>query len=437
MDNNNPWLRAEIAQWLREGIITDEQARTLYARYPAFVAYRPKSDIAWGKAIFAVLGAGVFGLGVILLFAYNWEGMHRFAKMAAIGLGIVGAHGIALLMAKSDKSNPRITESFHLLGTMIFGAGIWLIAQIYHFDAHYPDGFLLWCVAALALAWALPSTAHAALATILLLLWSGLETFEFGRHIPLASCALLLLILPLAYLQRSASLLAVVLLALPLSYVFTVFGIGEKYLFAVGLLLLISYFALANLATVSAYPESAYVVKIVASSLWLPLIFIGSFIGLSPLLGMSQLAGFGLLYVLLPLFAAVVAWAIAIARSRTRPETLDEWLESGLVLLVLLVVVLPAVVGLDVNGFSRGIFNIVFMAYGLLYVYRGTQFLKGRILSLGCVMLVLLGAARFTDLFQSLLARSAVFLLLGVLLFLIGLRYSKQSTRKKLEKPHA
>ena len=121
MDNNNPWLRAEIAQWLREGIITDEQARTLYARYPAFVAYRPKSDIAWGKAIFAVLGAGVFGLGVILLFAYNWEGMHRFAKMAAIGLGIVGAHGIALLMAKSDKSNPRITESFHLLGTMIFG----------------------------------------------------------------------------------------------------------------------------------------------------------------------------------------------------------------------------------------------------------------------------------------------------------------------------
>jgi hypothetical protein len=48
-----------------------------------------------------------------------------------------------------------------------------------------------------------------------------------------------------------------------------------------------------------------------------------------------------------------------------------------------------------------------------------------------------LGAARFTDLFQSLLARSAVFLLLGLLLFIIGLRYSKQNTRRKLEKSRA
>tara|TARA_R110001592_G_scaffold57536_14_gene174774 strand:- start:19413 stop:20726 length:1314 start_codon:yes stop_codon:yes gene_type:complete len=437
MENNNPWLRAEIAQWLREGIINDQQANALYARYPAFVAYRAKGDGAWGRVIFALLGAGVFGLGVILLFAYNWDGMDRYVKLAVIGLGLLGAHGSALLLAKNDKSNPRVVESLHMLGTMLFGAGIWLVAQIYHFDVHYPDGFLLWCLAALSLAWALPSVAHGVLATILLLLWSGLETFEFGRHVPIASLVLLLALLPLAWLQRSASLLAVLLLAVPLSYSFTVSGIGEKYFFAVGLLLVGSYFAMARLVAVSAYPASAKVLTLCGRVLWLPLIFVGTFTGLPLLSGLYELAGFDSLYILLPLLLALVSWGAALLRASTRPALAEQWVDSGLVLLVLTFSVLPSLLGADVSDVSRLVFNVAFLAYSLLFVYRGTQHLQARVLSLGCIMLVVLGAARFTDLFQSLLARSAIFLLLGLLLFIIGLRYSKQSTRRKLEKPRA
>lgn len=40
---------------------------------------------------------------------------------------------------------------------MLFGAGIWLVAQIYHIEEHYPNGFLIWGLGAMALAWALPS----------------------------------------------------------------------------------------------------------------------------------------------------------------------------------------------------------------------------------------------------------------------------------------
>ncbi|WP_269617586.1 DUF2157 domain-containing protein [Zhongshania sp. BJYM1] len=437
MENNNPWLRAEIAQWLREGIINDQQAKALYARYPAFVAYRPKGDGAWGRVIFALLGAGVFGLGVVLLFAYNWDGMHRYAKLAVIGLGILGAHGSALLMAKNDKSNPRVLESLHMLGTMLFGAGIWLVAQIYHFDAHYPDGFLLWCLAALSLAWALPSVAHGVLAALLLLLWSGLETFEFGRHLPLANWILLFGLLPLAWLQRSISFLFILLIAIPLSYSFTVFGIGDKYLFTVGLLVVSSYFAAARLASVAAFSSSASVFTVGGAMLWLPLLYIGTFTGIPVFTGMSKLAGFGLLHLILPALVTVAAWLLVLARPATRPTSLEQWFEAGLVLLVLILAVLPALFGGDVSGLSRVVFNLAFLSYGLLYVYRGTESLKGKVLSLGCTLLVLLAAARFNDLFQSLLARSSIFLLLGLLLFVIGIRYSKQNTRRKLEKPHA
>ena len=40
---------------------------------------------------------------------------------------------------------------------MLFGAGIWLVAQVYHIEEHFPDGFLIWGIGALALAWAMPS----------------------------------------------------------------------------------------------------------------------------------------------------------------------------------------------------------------------------------------------------------------------------------------
>lgn len=444
MENNNPWLRAEIAQWLREGVISDEQAKILYARYPATVNTRgavgPRlrsGDGRWGKVIFAALGVAIFGMGVILLFAYNWADMHRYLKLTVIGVSVLFAHGAGMALFRTDSQRRHIGESLHLLGTILFGAGIWLVAQIYHFDAHYPDGFLLWFIAALSLAWALPSAAHGILAAVLVLLWSSLETFEYQGHLPQTSWILLCALLPLAWWQRSASLLAVVLLSLPLSYLFGLWGLGEQFVMPVLLLLVGSYFAIAKLTASLAYPAAEPVFYGVAVWLWLPLIFIGSFIGIPKLQGMSELPGFGLLHILIPLLIAVAVWLWALAKPSTRPSGLEGWCESGLIIGVLLLTVLPAMVGADVSGVGRLVFNLAFLGYSLLLIYRGTEYGRGKILGLGCVMLSVLAFARFTDLFYSLLARSSVFLILGLLLFVIGQRYAKQNTRRKLEKPRA
>jgi uncharacterized membrane protein len=449
MDNNNPWLRAEIAQWLREGIITDEQATTLYARYPAMVYARAgggsrvgvgrsySGDGRWGKVIFAALGVAIFGMGVILLFAYNWADMHRYLKLAVIGGSILLAHIVGMALFRANDQRRSLGESLHLLGTILFGAGIWLVAQIYHFDAHYPDGFLLWFVAALSLAWALPSAAHGILATVLLALWAGLETFEFQRHLPQASWILICTILPLAWWQRANSLLAMALVSLPLFYVFAVWRFGEQFLMPVLLLLVGSYFGFAQLATSFAYPAAKSVFHSVAIVLWLGLVFVGSFIGMPSQQGMSTVPGFGLFHLLIPVLLTITVWLAALLRSSSRPVNSEAWLETGLVLIVLLLVVLPAMFGADIPGFGRLVFNVVFLSYSLLFVYRGTEHGRGKILGLGCIMLSVLALVRFTDLFYSLLARSSVFLLLGILLFVIGQRYATQNTRRKLEKPRA
>jgi uncharacterized membrane protein len=443
MDNNNPWLRAEIDQWLREGIISDEQAKILYARYPIMnygrgggARTRRRGDGRWGKLIFAALGVSIFGMGIILLFAYNWADMHRYFKLAVIGISILLAHGIGMVLYRTD-SQRGLGESLHLLGTILFGAGIWLVAQIYHFDAHYPDGFLLWFVAALSFAWVLPSAAHGILTTALLLLWSGFETFEFQRQLPQTSWILMFLLLPLAWWQRANSLLAIILLSLPLSYVFGGWHFGEQFVMPMLLLLVASYFALARLASRFAYPEAKNVFDSVGSVIWLPLLFIGSFIGIPSQQGISTVAGFGLLYLLMPLLAVLITWLWVVVSSSSRPVDKQSWFECGLVLGVIVLAVVPALVGTDMGGLGRVVFNLAFLGYSVLYVYQGTELGRGKILSLGCVMLSVLAFARFTDMFYSLLARSSVFLLLGVLLFVIGQRYAKQNTRRLLEKPRA
>ncbi len=111
---------------------------------------------AWGRIIFFSIGAILFGLGIILLFAYNWERMHKFAKLAVIVLALLSVHGSGLWLRRPGGRYRSAGEGLHLAGTMFFGAGIWLVAQIYHIDEHYPNAFFIWGCGALAMAWAYP-----------------------------------------------------------------------------------------------------------------------------------------------------------------------------------------------------------------------------------------------------------------------------------------
>ena len=174
MKKSIKWLLAEIDQWLKEGLIAAEQADILKRRYSI-----TEQESAWGRSIFISIGAILFGLGVILLFAYNWEKMHKFAKLAVIFLALLATHGTGFWLRRSAGRSRTAGEGLHLAGTMLFGAGIWLVAQIYHIDEHYPNAFFIWSLGALALAWALPSISHAIVAALLLMLWNGFEAFDF------------------------------------------------------------------------------------------------------------------------------------------------------------------------------------------------------------------------------------------------------------------
>lgn len=134
MNKHIQWLVGQLEMWVQQGLVSREQAAAIRRLYPA-----QKASLPWGMLIFTGIGAVIVGLGVILLFAYNWQAMPKAAKLAVVFLSLAGAHGSGIALSRCTDWRRQLGDTLCLLGTMLFGAGIWLVAQIYHIDEHYPN----------------------------------------------------------------------------------------------------------------------------------------------------------------------------------------------------------------------------------------------------------------------------------------------------------
>ena len=238
-DDKIRWLGNQLSHWISEKIIDETTADKIRQLYP-----QDKTSLSsWAMIVFSGIGACVVGLGVILLFAYNWAEMSKFTKLAIIFGSIIISHSAGLTIFLRSERFKSLGEALTIIGTMFFGSGIWLIAQIYHIEEHFPNAFLLWGIGAALLAWTMPSIAQAIIAAILFTLWAIMEGVAFGTSIPYIF-PLLLLLFPLAYLKRNGLLIGVLLLALALSTLFVVAADYDEQAFYALLSLFTLYTAL-------------------------------------------------------------------------------------------------------------------------------------------------------------------------------------------------
>jgi hypothetical protein len=76
-------------------------------------------------------------------------------------------------------------------------------------------------------------------------------------------------------------------------------------------------------------------------------------------------------------------------------------------------------------GLLSGMMNLIFIGHCLLFILHGSRIQRGWEVSIGCVLFAILIFSRYSDLFDSLLSRAAVFLVLGTALFAVGNFYSR------------
>ena len=118
-----------------------------------------------------ILGALVAGFGVILFFAANWSDIPRPLRVLLLLSALVALFAAGFVLKEVRGTHPNIGHAFIFLGTVLFGASVFLVGQMYHVNAHDPLGFLFWAIGALAMAAVVRSGPIAALGILSFFAW--------------------------------------------------------------------------------------------------------------------------------------------------------------------------------------------------------------------------------------------------------------------------
>lgn len=108
--------------------------------------------------IVVTTGAILVGAGAFSFVASNWADMSDPLRVAVIVLGMAAATASGWYLRES-RGYQATGSALLLLGSIIFGAGIFLCAQIFNVHGNWPDGFVLWMLGALAMGYAARSNA--------------------------------------------------------------------------------------------------------------------------------------------------------------------------------------------------------------------------------------------------------------------------------------
>jgi uncharacterized membrane protein len=201
-------LEADLAQWEADGVITPAALATIRVALPPLA---PGINI---PVVVAIVGGLLIAAAFLAFVAAHWTELARLLRLAILLAGIVGAHGLGAWFARAGR--PVLADLCAGVGSIIFGAGIALVGQMYHLGGDFAGGMLLWAMGALAAAALTGSRGALAVALVAASVWSSMRVFEI-RDVPHFSFVAIWLIaagLALAWNSRVAAHL-VALAALP------------------------------------------------------------------------------------------------------------------------------------------------------------------------------------------------------------------------------
>lgn len=93
--------------------------------------------------IIATVGAVLIGAGIFSFVASNWQHMTKVIKVLILLVTMLTSY-IAGWALKEKYNYEKLGESFMFLGLIVYGASIFLIAQMFNVRANWPDGLILW-----------------------------------------------------------------------------------------------------------------------------------------------------------------------------------------------------------------------------------------------------------------------------------------------------
>jgi uncharacterized membrane protein len=167
----------QIEKWIEKGIITQGQSMQIIEDLRQ--SRKERSSSRFITAI-STIGALLLGVGVILFMASNWEKISDIIKIILLLTSTLGAYGSGYFFCYQRQNFPKVGAALIFLSSLLFGATLFLIAQMYHSEANAHWLILIWMLGVIPVIYVLESIPNAVLASLLFFVWVWLYFFGWG-----------------------------------------------------------------------------------------------------------------------------------------------------------------------------------------------------------------------------------------------------------------
>lgn len=387
--------KKQIEQWLQENLITQEQAQKMIFDITQQKQAKTSSKITIALSL---IGALFLGIGSILFVASNWYLMPNVIKVAILVSSTFGAYCLGYLFKYKLQNLPIVGAALLFLGSLLFGASIFLIAQIYQVNANNYTLVLIWIIGILPLMYAFVSDSIAVLSIVLSYVYIGLFLFDNEKIFFTYSCHNMQIV-PVAY---------------------TLLGI---FLFLFGAM---HYFN-NNLKKIARIYRMAGIQTVMLCLSFLSLKFAYSFFGetikgfsIRPLSEFLSLHA-GQLFFMGILIAIIFIILFSIINMKYNPsKSRTNILENALAITITLVIMGCFFIITTTNIYLL-LFNFILLSLIFILIILGYEKRDMILVNTGMFWLVAFIVARYFDFFWKLMSRSLFFLIGGLLLLCCGI----------------
>jgi uncharacterized membrane protein len=385
----------QIKEWLKSGVISEEQAKKMRVDI-----HQNSSEERSNKFIVAIslIGAVLLGVGAILFVSSNWEELSNFMKIFILLGSTFTSYYLGYLFKYDKKNLPKVGASLLFLGALLFGASVFLIAQMYHINANAHSLVLIWLIGILPLVYAFLSEPITLLSSFLFFLWIGL--FVFRNNVSQDNLVFLLPILYLCagmFFYSLGGLHSLYSKFLKIARIFRTTGIE---------IMMISLFLL----TFKVFSGDI-------SEYW--------FRSIRGIVSMeSQIRAGIVLFALLALIGLVSN--LFFNPSKSKMNSQEQGIFLGILGITLLFFFFPAE-----SNIYNVIYNLLFFGVSVFLIFIGYQRSDIQFVNIGTLWLVIFLFAKYFDFFWDLMERSLFFIVGGIILVLGGIALEQK--RRKIK----
>jgi len=452
-------LLEETKQWVSEGLISHDQEARISSRYSGRMEYSRLINTI------TTLGSILIGLGILLFVASNWDKLGRPAKIAIIFL-VITCFNLASFYFRNiekiafgnnlpkqfskwygvdtslyhKKGYPGLGEGFLLIGAFSFGAGIWLIAQIYQIHYNFSAGIMFWILGILPAALIYRSWTVLSLSSILSIIWFSSYTAYYVQRECYGFLFLCAAIVWLCYRLKQRFPLFVMMIGISVwlgHFWFIKFDKENLFLETSILtpqLLLVTVYACLGFILYGLGLWQAKANRFAAFS------FLYKFIGVLfitlPVYSLSfahhyykYSGGVSPLAVIMLVGTLLVMAAAIFLRLLRLPHDKSDLKEIQMVFYFLISVLLATLVSLNWPQATSPFFNIILLAETLGFMYLGFLKHSEGIFRLSIAIFFLNVLSRYFDIFWKMMPRSLLFIFGGILL-IAGAVFAERKRRE-------